>query len=113
MKQTKVTKTIGGKETFLEKKSKHKIFNIHTKDSFWGVILLLISISLLFMSVEHFYIGFHNIDLVFNYQNIAFEQNQILYKEGLRMSSIYEAGDITLDMVILVSGQLVRETKLR
>ena len=56
-------------------------------------IILIASIVLLFLSVRFFYIGFHNVDLVYNYQNIALQMNPYLQEVNLTMNGVNEAKD--------------------
>ncbi|KKL80203.1 hypothetical protein LCGC14_2007120 [marine sediment metagenome] len=71
-----------------ERKMSKKKYKIQVKH-----IILIASIVLLFLSVRFFYIGFHNVDLVYNYQNIALQMNPYLQEVNLTMNGVNEAKD--------------------
>jgi hypothetical protein len=58
-----------------------------------NAMLFLISFVILFLAVRYFYIGFHNTDLVYNYQNLALQMNPYLKEANLTLVGVDEAID--------------------
>ena len=56
-------------------------------------ILLIASFILLFVATRFFFVGFHNTDLVYNYQNLALQMNPHLQKANLTMVGVDDAMD--------------------
>jgi hypothetical protein len=56
-------------------------------------LLLILSFVILFLAVRYFYIGFHNTDLVYNYQNLALEMNPYLQEANITLVGVDEAMD--------------------
>lgn len=56
-------------------------------------LLLIASFITLFLATRLFFIGFHSVDLVYNYQNLALQMNPRLQEANLTLAGVDEAMD--------------------
>jgi len=84
-------------------KKKNKKFKLDfspPSNRFIGFMFLLISFVILFFAMQSFFIGFHNTDLVFNYQNLAHMINEEFHSNNVTeifsMGSVSDVRDETL-----------------
>ena len=70
-----------------------------------SITILIFAFVLLFVSVRFFYMGFGNVDSVYNYQNIALEATPYFCNDNISFVSVFEAEDIMLSGKVITLSE--------